>query len=221
MVVSPISSPSQVPLYFENSDKFDTIPLFPGAISVEVEEQLTPPLPGVEPPVYTPKLFIHTVDASGSGVPQPSLNTGMSRHRRTTSLTSQDGSTVSDSSSEIHSPKSTTPSSFDTRRPSSASAPNLKVTSSKWIVDLSTGRILSKLPSTIQASCSDAFGHSVAFGTITGRIFVLNYPNALLSSVETRADGKRKMREWDDDHTSRHKPFFIRSQSSSVVGTLS
>ena len=210
--LSPVTPPLQPPSYIENSDKFEMVPLIPGPISVEFEEQLSPPPPRVD----SPKLFIHTADASGSGGPQPGLNARVNRHRRTTSLTSQDGSIMSDSSSEIHSPRSVTPFPVDTRRPSS---PNLKVTSSKWIVDSSTGRILSKLPSTIQISCSDAFGHSVAFGTITGRIFVLNFPDALLSSVATRADCKRKTREWDEDYTGfRHKPFFMRSRSSSVVG---
>lgn len=218
---SPTTSPSQLPPLIEvkTSDKLGMVPLFPGPIAIEIEDQLLPPSPGGESPIYSPKLFIHTADASSPGSPRSGLNAHTSRHRRTISLTSQDGSTMSDTSSEHHSARSITPFSVDTRRPSSASSPSLKVTQSKWIVDSSTGRTISKLPSTIQTSCSDAFGNSVAFGTITGRIFILNFPNALLSSAETRADGKRKTREWDDDHAFRHKPFFIRSRSSSDVGT--
>lgn len=215
----PISIHARPPL--ENNDKPVMVPPFPGPIPIsEMIDDRTSHSShsAIEAQLYSPKLSTHPSDPSSPGSPRSGLNAQVNRHRRTISLTSQDGSTMSDSSSDNFSVKSITPFSSDTRRPSSASAPNLRVTQSKWIVDSSTGRTISKLPNTIQTSCWDAFGNSVAFGTITGRIFVLHFPYALLSSAETRADGKRKTREWEDDHAFRHKPIFMRSRSSSDAG---
>lgn len=115
------------------------------------------------------------------------------RHRRTISTVSQDGShtSVSSDNRSLKSPRQVPLE--DSSDPHSVSnIPRIKVTHDGWIVDSTTNRTLSKLPTMVKITCSEAHGHSVAFGTVTGRLFVLQFPAALFTSPDTRTDYKRK-----------------------------
>lgn len=70
--------------------------------------------------------------------------------------------------------------------PDHSSPRTLDVRQDGWIVDLSTNRMISKLPVMIDLWCSAAHGRSLAIGTILGQILVLNVPSTVFTASETR-----------------------------------
>lgn len=148
--------------------------------------------------------FIQTLNATGQNKPEPGLLSPVMdnpRRRRTSSTVSQDGSHTSESASDSRSVKSPSPhhSSTDDINHLATSVPNIKITHHGWIVDSDTDRTISKLPTTIKITCSVAYKQSLVFGTVTGRLFVVHFPPALLTSQDTRVNLKRKREILDND----------------------
>lgn len=63
---------------------------------------------------------------------------------------------------------------------------SIYVTYEGWIVDSETGRTLGKLPNMVADPISVVHGRLLAVGTPSGRVFIMQFPPALLTSPDTR-----------------------------------
>jgi WD40 repeat protein len=63
----------------------------------------------------------------------------------------------------------------------------MKICGDQWLVDASTNQIFSKLPNIIIPRCSATFGRSLAIGTESGQVFILNFPAAFFPIQDSGA----------------------------------
>jgi WD40 repeat protein len=72
---------------------------------------------------------------------------------------------------------------------------SMYITYDGWIVDSATDRTLGRLPAVVNHTCHAVHERSMAMGTNNGRVFILNFPPALLTGPDTHpVEGKTRKR---------------------------
>jgi len=72
------------------------------------------------------------------------------------------------------------------REPSLQLSQSIRVIRDGWVIDMATGVTLCKLSDELSNGCFASHKGSLAIGTDGGRVFLVHFPPALLTSPDTR-----------------------------------
>jgi WD40 repeat protein len=62
----------------------------------------------------------------------------------------------------------------------------IKIVKGFWVVDVKSNRTITQIPPFIRVQCLDSSGRMLAIGTIGGQVIIIQFPEFIFSSPETR-----------------------------------